>query len=66
MSRVKRAVLIGFTTFLVAIQSYYILKNVIPREDYNVIDSVTVGFTMLAILKTIQMIAMEVKQNVRK
>lgn len=62
MSNKKRIIFILATTFLVTVFSAYVFKNVLLRKTFNATNCLTVGFTLLAIFKTFQLIFNEFKR----
>ena len=66
MSKQKRISIIAAVTAITISFSVYVFKAVLPREDFRPVDMLTVGFTLLSVLKNIQLIASEVKRHVRK
>lgn len=63
MSKNKRILIITLLTLAVIIFSIYVFTVVLQREDFRAVDIITVIFTILAILKNIQLIILEVKNN---
>lgn len=63
MSKNKRILIITLLTLTVISFSVYVFNVVLQREDFRAVDIITVIFTILAILKNIQLIILEVKQN---
>lgn len=63
MSKNKRILIITLLTLTVIIFSVYVFNVVLQREDFRAVDIITVIFTILAILKNIQLIILEVKHN---
>lgn len=66
MSNSKRIFLITFITLLVTIFSVYVFKNVASRKEFRVVNCVTVGFTVIAIFKSIKLIAKELSNHIKK
>lgn len=66
MSNRKRKLLIITLTLTVILFSTYVFRVVLTREDFRAIDLITIGFTVLAVIKDIQLIYLEVKHNGRK
>ena len=66
MSNSKRIFLITFITLLVTIFSVYVFKNVASRKEFRAVNCVTVGFTVIAIFKNIQLIAKELSNHFKK
>ena len=63
MSNHKRKLLVAILTAVVISFSAYVYNVVLKRDDFRTVDLITVIFTLLAIIKDIQLIYQEVKHN---
>lgn len=63
MSNTKRKFIIIILTIIVILFSVYVFTVVLNRNDFRTVDLITVIFTLLAIIKDIQLIYTEVRHN---
>ena len=66
MSNKTRIIFVSILTLIVAGFSAYVCTSVIKRDNFRTVDVLTIGFTLIAILKNIQIIYKEVKRHARK
>lgn len=57
-----RITLISILTMLVSAFSYYVFTEVVTRKELPPVSYITIGFTLIAIVKNIQIIVREIKQ----